>query len=209
MRVRVGDVMERAVVTVTPDTPLRRVAEILQEHGISGVPVVEGEVPVGVVSETDLVRKESAVDVEHTHDRHPDAGALRRAHGRTAGDLMSTELVVAEPWQSVWSAAYEMVDAKVNRLLVVHEGRLVGIVTRANLVSAFARGDQEVENEIRTDVLPSLGLGPYGLLFTVRAGVVRLEPSPHEEELVDLMCAACARVPGVVDVEVRRELVPA
>jgi CBS domain-containing protein len=207
VKVRVGDVMQHEVVTVAPETPLKEVAEVFREHGIAGVPVVVEGVPVGVVSETDIVRKESAVDAEHAHDRHPEAGVVRRAHGRSARDVMSTELVVVEPWHSIWSAAYEMVQAKVNRLLVVHEGRLVGIVTRSDLVGAFVREDGDVEAEIREDVLPSLGLGPHELALTVRAGVVRIEPEEHQEEVAALACDAFVRVPGVVDVELRRHAV--
>ena len=207
MKIRVGDVMQREVLTVTPETPLKEVAELFREHDISGVPVVADGVPVGVISETDIVRKESTIDVEHTHDKHPDAGVVRRAHSRTAGDVMSTELVVVEPWHSIWSAAYEMVQARVNRLLVVHEGQLVGLVTRSDLVGAFVREDADVEAEIREDLLPSIGLGPHELAFTVRAGVVRIEPEEHQEEVAALACDAFARVPGVVDVELRRQAV--
>lgn len=209
MKNRVRDVMQQELVTVAPETPLRQVAETLQEHGISGVPVVVDGVAVGVVSETDLVRKESAIDLERSRRRHPSAGVLRRAHGRTAADVMSTELVVAEPWHSIWSAAHEMIRAQVNRLLVLHDGQLVGIVTRADLVRAFARADEDIEAEIHNDVLPWLGLGVYEIPFTVQGGVVRLEPEEHQEDVVAIACDAFARVPGVVDVEVLRQPVPA
>src|SRR5262249_17832378 len=146
---RVEDVMTTDVVTAGPETPLKEVAEQLSERGISGLPVVnaEGEV-LGVISEADVPVKEA-----RTAPSRPgllawlidpaDPRAQLKLEARVAGDAMSRPAITIAPYASTAAAAGEMLEQGINRLPVVKNGRLVGIVTRADLVRAFARSDAE------------------------------------------------------------------
>ena len=130
---RVEEVMCRDVVTVSQSTPLKDVARILLERRISGLPVVddEGRV-VGVVSEGDIVSKERGVEQGAVHGYHwlfgPDDGEALKREARTAAEAMTSPAVVVRPQRSVAEAARLMVEQSVNRLPVVSEGNLVGIV---------------------------------------------------------------------------------
>jgi CBS domain-containing protein len=129
---RVSDVMTTEVVTTTRETTLRAAAAQLAAHHISGMPVVgaDGQVVTGVLSASDVLaaqRRGSA--------RGPRAGA------RLVGDVMSAPAVTVSSSASVAGAAGRMFDHDVNRLPVIEHGRLVGIVSRADLVRAFAQAD--------------------------------------------------------------------
>jgi CBS domain-containing protein len=198
---RVEDVMTRDVVSVTSATSLREVARVLAEHGISGVPVLRGDEVVGVVSESDIVAKVGAAEEPGPGVLHPllDRELRARLDARVASAVMATPPVTVEPWMSAAAAAWLMVEDDVNRLPVVENGRLVGIVTRADIVRAFARRDAEIGREIREEVLPSLGLSAEDVRVVVEAGTVQLEgevPAGEEEAVVH----AIMRVVGVVSV---------
>ena len=172
---RVEQIMTTPVITVRRETPLKQVALLLAEHAISGVPVVEGDHVVGVLSESDLVRKESVPEPEHRHllsrhDTHPE----RLVEAATAEDAMSAAAITVEPWMSVWAAAALMAEHDVNRLPVVERDRLVGIVARADLVRAFARSDAEIESEIRDEILPAFALSADDIAVNVEDGEVTL-----------------------------------
>jgi CBS domain-containing protein len=107
------------------------------------------------------------------------------------------------PWRQVSSAAAEMLDAGVNRLPVVDEGRLVGIVTRADLVRAFVRTDAEIEREIREAVLERELLLeiPEAITVSVDEGRVSLAGYVEMRADAELAAALVARVPGVIEVD--------
>lgn len=200
---RVDEIMSRSVVTVSPDTPLKEVAELLSERGISGVPVTEDGSVVGVVSESDIVLKERAADAERP-------GPLTRlgrrrwksvAGAMTARDAMTAPPVTVEPWWSIAGAAWLMAEHDVNRLPVVEHGRLVGVVARADLVRAFARSDADIAREIREEILPSLSLSPNEVTVAVERGVVTLHGELEDQRDLEALPQAVQRVVGVVRVD--------
>jgi CBS domain-containing protein len=205
----VRDVMTTEVVSVGRETPLREVARALTEHRISGVPVVDdGDVVVGVVSETDILFKERGPTAPAgvlSQLLDPFSASERsKIAALTAGEAMSAPAVTIAAWRSVAAAATQMLDADVNRLPVVdYDGVLVGIVSRADLVRAFVRADGEIEREIRRDVLrTSLWLGaPDDVTVEVRDGKVTLGGIVDTRSDSELVSAFAARVPGVVQVE--------
>jgi CBS domain-containing protein len=181
------------------------VAGILTEHRISGLPVldVDGHV-LGVVSEADILEKESG-SIEHRHRiMHPrDAGqrdAKVRAH--TAGTAMTSPAITIGPGETLTEAARTMTEKQVNRLPVVDEsGMLVGIVTRADLVRAFVRPDDEIARELREDVaLRTLWIDPNALEVRVEGGEVVLAGEVESDADAQLLERFARRVPGVVDV---------
>jgi CBS domain-containing protein len=137
--------MTENVFSVTPGTPLTVVANRLLEYGISGMPVVDGGRVVGVVSETDILYKErSAPDRNGLVDwiaHYPDDPPRAKLEARTAGDAMTTPAVTVAPERSVADAVALMLELGIDRLPVVSGGLLAGILTRADIVRAFAAAD--------------------------------------------------------------------
>ena len=141
---KVADVMTSDVVTVQPETPLKVVAQIFIDHRISGVPVVtSGGAVVGVISESDLIFKERGLIPERTGlftrlVRPATREDRSKVNARLAGEAMTSPAVTVPAFFSVAAAAREMIGRGVDRLPVVRNDRLVGIVTRSDLVRAFA-----------------------------------------------------------------------
>ena len=203
---RVEDVMSREVVTVEPRTPIKDVAHLLVERRISGVPVVEADGSVvGVVSEGDILLKErdrggSAPLLAHLLDLElPERG---KHDACDAADAMTAPPVTIRRTRPVHEAAALMLDRCVNRLPVVDEhSRLVGIVTRADLVRAFARTDAEIEREIREDVLGrTMWAAPERFAVEVDGGEVTIEGRVVDQQSADVLTRLLERVPGVVHV---------
>jgi CBS domain-containing protein len=149
MKSLVRDVMTTEVVTVQPWTPFREIVTRLAEHRISAVPVLDAEGNVlGVVTEADLLLKQEHSDLEFNL---PLAWSRRRRLERekaaaiVAGELMTTPAVTVSPTATVTEAARRMHTAGVKRLPVVNDaGRLVGIVSRADLLKVFTRSDEAI-----------------------------------------------------------------
>jgi CBS domain-containing protein len=203
---RVEDIMTTDVRTVTPNTTLKDVALALTELGISGVPVVEAGRLLGVVSEADILMKERG--------RNPGLGGLagllfdetaqigRKLGARTAGEAMSSPAITITPNRPASEAAGLMIDRLVNRLPVVgDDGALLGIITRADLVRAFVRSDDEIAREIREDVvLHTLWIEPAAVNVQVYSGEVVLGGHVESAADADLIEKLTRRVPGVVSV---------
>ena len=205
---KVEDVMTAPVVTVGPKVPLKEVAAILADKGISGVPVVdEGGELVGVVSETDILYKEAAETSRagrFSSLLHPHAEADPKQAARTAGEAMTSPALTIEASLPLSEAARLMINEGVNRLPVLAGGNLVGIVTRADLVRAFVRPDREIEHEIREDAaLRSHGIDPNALSVVVEGGIVRIGGLVDAEADAELVVQLVGRIPGVVSVDSR------
>ena len=208
---QVRDVMTTDVRSVRPETSLKDVAVLLVKTGISGVPVRDeaGRV-LGVVSEQDILLKEQGPP-----DR-PD-GALRRvfrrvdeaevakAAARTASEAMTAPPVTIAPERAVAAAARLLVEHGIKRLPVVdRDGRLVGIVTRTDLVRVFTRSDPEIEREIQDEVLErALWAQPGDVQVTVKSGEVLLVGEVEHARDAEVLPRLVARVPGVVSVDCR------
>ncbi len=112
--------------------------------------------------------------------------------------------ITIAPYRSVPDAARVMCERRVNRLPVVKDERLVGIVTRADLVRAFVRTDEAIEQELREDILErTLWLAPGTVDVEVERGVVELSGRLHKRSDVELLDRLAARIPGVLSVESR------
>jgi CBS domain-containing protein len=206
---RVVDAMTRDAITVSPETPLKEAAELLARHQVSGLPVVDEAKVVGVLSEADIVARSTGSRESRSlireflsgRKRQPDVEATR------AGEAMTSPAITIAPQRPVAEAARVMVERKVNRLPVVDDSGLAGILTRADLVRAYVRPDEELEREIREDVAGrALAIDPNGLDIAVEQGVVTFAGDverPVDAELLERFTEA---VPGVVSV--RSELRP-
>ncbi len=208
---KVADVMTRGVVSVRPETPLKDVALLMIERGISGVPVVDdaGAV-IGVVSEADFVIKERGVGaVRHRllagifgKSKRTQA-ELAKIEATTAGEAMTRPPITIDAADTLQLAAGLMADRKVNRLPVIRDGLLVGIVTRADVVRAFVRTDADLERLVREEVLAKTAFALEPDTFDVAAsgGVVRLAGRVDRRSLADTIVEVTRGLGGIVGVE--------
>ena len=212
---KVRDVMTTDVVTVTPTTPLREVARLLSERRVSGAPVVDEQGScIGVISEGDLLFKEIGqpeprTPLEWVFGSRDTAEAIRRRGARTAGEAMSAPPITIEPDMPLRVAAERMVNDGVNRLPVVENGRLVGIVTRADLVRAYLRLDREIEHTVREDILRNtMWLDPDAFEVESKEGVVRIAGTVDRRSTARIITKLVGLVDGVASVrsELRWEL---
>jgi len=207
MKSTVEDVMTTHVIAVRPGASFKEMAAMLREQHISAFPVVDedGKV-IGVVSEADMLIKE-ALDGGHGGMPGGISGMLRhREQGKaaavTAGDLMTHPAVTVEPGESVEHAARLMYARRVKRLPVTDaQGRLVGIISRADVLAVYDRPDEEIRKEITDDViLDGLLTDPARLTVTVKDGVVTLEGTPETNAIGRDIAAQVRHVQGVVAV---------
>jgi CBS domain-containing protein len=212
MKSTVKDIMTTQVIAVRTSTPFKEMAVRLRKDRVSAFPVVddEGKV-VGIVSETDMLPKETP-DRRNNLVQTPGVGSQilylrdeKKADAYTAADLMTGPAVTVGPDDSVDHAARLMYLRRVKRLPVVDaDGTLVGIISRADVLSVFDRPDEEIRQEIIDDLALVDPQGdPSWLTVTVKDGVVTLEGTPVSAAAgrAIVMCARLAQ--GVVTVRDR------
>jgi CBS domain-containing protein len=207
---RVSDVMTTSVVTVDRITPYQEIDRLLAENRISGVPVLKmGREVVGVVSEADLL---AAEDETSRRARMATSAGRRRLFRKqrhvslTAGTLMTAPAITVRPDATIPAAARLMNTHHIRRLPVVdEEGKLVGIVSRRDLLSVFLRPDADIIHDVRQvlDEIPFTD--PKAVIVQVRHGVVILTgavaPEPDGgHDLVPIALEMTWDIDGVVDV---------
>ncbi|RVU22746.1 CBS domain-containing protein [Streptomyces antnestii] len=200
----VFEVMTHNVITATPATPFKEIARLFADHDVTAVPVVdEDRRPLGVVSEADLLR--ATADLPDLEGRgagvRPPAQEERGPTGaETAAGLMSTPALVARPNWNIVETARTMHREGVKRLPVIDEsGRLVGIVSRSDLLRPFLRGDSAIRDEIEHDVLAGiLRYTPDMVHVTVEDGVVTLRGRVDGRADIPVLVRLCRSVDGVV-----------
>ena len=217
----VGDVMTTSVVTVDRITPYKEIARLLAGHRISGLPVLKmGREVVGVVTEADLLAAEASTA------RRLHASVTRSWWRRsqqhpalTAGELMTSPAITVGPHVTIPAAARLMNTHHIRRLPVVDDkGRLLGLVSRRDLLSVLLRPDGDIEANIRQVLDEILAAEPGDADVTVRNGIVTLtgtldpQTGPHGD-LIPLAIRLMWGVDGVVDIDDRlgepRAAVPA
>ncbi len=209
---RVRDVMTTSVITVDRITPYKEIARLLTEHRISGLPVLMmGRHVAGVVTEGDLIAVEDkparqARAAAASGQRHWVLARRPSPVALVAGDLMTSPPVTIHPDATIPGAARVMNANHVRRLPVVDEdGKLIGIVSRRDLLSVFLRPDSEIEEDARAVLEEILLAEPGSTKVLVRNGVVTLSGTlgPAEGQHGDLVPVAVRLlwdVDGVVDV---------
>lgn len=200
----VRELMTRDVTTVGADTPYKAIVDLLGTRKISAVPVVDADRRVaGVVSEADLLAKvefEGAADPAPFFDRNRKARA--KAGGTTAGDVMTSPAVTIAPDESVTAAARLMDRKRVKRLPVVDgDGRLVGIVSRRDVLRVFVQTDEAIRAEVVDDVLRRiLWIEPPLVAVNVEDGIVTLTGELEQRSVVEIAVRLTTAVDGVVGV---------
>jgi CBS domain-containing protein len=203
----VRDVMTREVVSVREFTSYKQLVEILLEHGVSAVPVVDDGLHVqGVVSEADLIEKEARDARDESEQRHPVSRAARTARSKaraaTAGTLMTGPAITIRPDAPLSVAALRMSRHNIKRLPVVDAfGLLLGIVSRSDLLKPYLRRDADIRDEVLARVLAGeMCVDPHSISVDVREGVVTLAGRMESEPVARETAAMVRAVDGVVDV---------
>lgn len=202
---RVGDVMTTSVVSAGRATPYKEIVRLLAEHRVSGLPVLKADREVaGVVTEADLLARQAEAA------RRLRARGLwarrRRRPPLTAGHLMTAPAITTGPQATVPAAARLMDSRHVRLLPVVDErNRLLGMVSRRDLISVFLRPDEDIAADIRRVLHEILLAGPGEATVSVHDGVVTLTGrlDPHAGAHGDLIPVAVRvmwDVDGVVDI---------
>lgn len=200
-RPTVETVMTSDVLTAPSDASFKEVITTLANNGISGVPVVDAERRViGVVTEADLLRR--AAVGQGARPGRDQRLMLERSEAHTAGEAMSSPAVTTTAGTTVTEAARSICHHGFKRLPVVDpDGRLVGIVSRADLLSVFLRTDAQIHSEVTHEiVIQSLWLDPAEVEVNVRDGVVTLRGRVPLASLIPIAERLTASVYGVIQV---------
>ncbi len=203
---RVLDLMATDPIQVRPETTLRDAARLMVEARISGLPVTdEAGSLLGLVTEADFLRKE--VD----RGEIMDTGLLgilfnnrdSLAEAETVGEVMATDLYTISPDATLVEAARAMTTHAVKRLPVVdREEKLLGVIARSDIVAAFTRPDELIEDELKEDVMRRLlFLDPSLVDMEVKGGVVRIDGELPTRSDVRLLEAMVQRTDGVIRAE--------
>lgn len=215
---KVSDIMARNVLTVPPEASVREVASLMLERRISGIPVVDAEGRVlGVVSEGDLIRRpEIDTDQESRGwlsifvSEEERARDFVKSHGRRAREVMTQPAVCVAPDTPLDEAVRIMERHRIKRLPVVEHGKLVGLMTRADVVRALlerrpglsaAHSDGELRERIEA-VLRSEGWAASAYIAVeVEGGVVRLWGTVESVAQREAILLAVGAVDGVKEVQ--------
>lgn len=188
MPTRVQDVMTIEVVVAHPTTRVKQVADLLAGHGLSALPVIDGQGRVlGVVSETDLFGD----------SQRPAGGPV----ATTAGEVMTSPAVTVSPHATLTEAARRMQADGLKRLPVVAgSGRLIGIVSRADLLRPLVRPDEHISRDVE-ELLERKLLVAAGVEVEVRDGIVTLTGQLKRRSLISILVGLADGIEGVVRVK--------
>ena len=206
----VGDVMTRGVVSAYPGAAAKEIARALSRNRIHAVPVLdEDRHVVGVVSTSDLLAKvaEEARTVPRGHRLAAHGEARRKQSAATAAELMTAPAITTTPDTPIMTAALLAARARVRSLPVVSDadGRLVGMVSREDLIRLFLRDDEDIRAEVLQHVVRADEVPEHGnVLVEVHDGVVTLRGSVETALQANRLRTDTAAVAGVV--AVRNEL---
>jgi CBS domain-containing protein/nitrate reductase NapAB chaperone NapD len=212
MNTAVKDVMTSRVIWMEQDTPFAAIAAAFEQFRVSAFPVLDqvGQV-IGVVSEADLLAKLALAGEEHMpgmiggilHHQQ-----LEKARATTASDLMTAPPIMISPHDTVEDAARLMYLRRVKHLPVVDaDNHLVGIISRADILSVFTRADQDIREEVMADV--KLSTSPADEIdVSVRDGVVTLIGHAETSEVAGQLTRRVRHIEGVVAVRDRLDYPP-
>jgi CBS domain-containing protein len=202
----VADVMTTRVHVASPPTPFKLLVRMIEENKISAIPIVDHSgVPIGVVSESDLLLKERRRELE----TQPDLLHLRRrrkerakSEGLLASDLMTSPPVTVSIDTGLTQAARLMHERNIRRLIVVDQrGKIAGLVSRSDLLQVFLRTDEDLRDEILTKVIPAVLIDPSDSLdVTVSSNVITMSGEVDRKSDAEILARLARDVDGVVEV---------
>jgi CBS domain-containing protein len=197
--------MTQHVHVAGPQTEFKLLVRLIEENHVSAIPIVDDHgVPIGIVSETDLLLKERRTELNSTHDlvqtrRRRELRA--KAEGVLACDVMTSPPITIPATIGLAQAARIMQERNIRRLVVVDErGKIAGIVTRSDLLQVFLRSDEELHQEITGMLIPALMLETPTMKVDVRWNVVTLTGVLDRKSDVEILTRMVAELDGVVAV---------
>jgi CBS-domain-containing membrane protein len=214
-----ADIMTPDVIAVQPDTPLDEVVALMLDNGISGVPVMDGESLVGIVTEGDLLRRvELGTEPHRSHWKEalaaaaPLAAEYARTHGRRVSEVMTADVVTVNDDTPLAEIVRLLEARRIKRVPVLRDGRVAGIVSRANLLRVLAsrlapsRLRVPDDDRIRDVLLHELRQYKWGTFVAqldvhVANGVVTLRGLVNSGQQRTAVRVAAENVPGVLRVE--------
>ena len=200
---KVRELMTVPPVSVTTDTPVRRIVELMAEHRVSGLPVVvaDGTV-VGVVSEGDLVVRADALGHHRWTSVHQGRfAAVKPRDALVAGEVMTSPAYTIDENDELRLAARLLSRQRIKRLPVTREGKLCGVISRSDVMRVFLRPDSDIRSEIENDILKNKVLDTaHDVHVDVHDGVVTLRGTVVRRTTADVIRFHVARVDGVTDV---------
>lgn len=194
---RARDIMSTPVVTVSRETPAKRAAQLLAEHGFTALPVVDDERLVGMVTEADLILHRFPPDPRYLDDARPVAA-------ETVGEAMTTPARGMGPGSDLAEVARALLDSSIRAMPIVDDSRVVGIVTRGDIVQTFARDDSQIAADVRHHL--SIYGGPDRWRVEVQDGVVRIVDAFDNETDRHVATVLAEAVPGVVNAHATSEV---
>jgi CBS domain-containing protein len=222
---RARDLMTADVVTVPPETPVIAMARLLADRGISAVPVVDAQGQVrGVVTEADLIRRLAGEEDKPAGwftalfgNQERDAERYARTHGVNAKDIMTSDIVAVDPDTLASHVAHLMEEKGIRRVLVTQDGRLKGIVSRADLLRALVTPVQEEgelsDERIRRAVMAAMKKEPWADTFytmvDVQGGVVEFHGFSRSAAVQRGLRVLAENIPGVKGVKDSTQPMPA
>jgi CBS domain-containing protein len=201
----VADVMTTMVHIAGPQTPFKLLVRLIEENRVSAIPIVDQlGMPIGIVSEADLLLKERRSELEH----HRLAHANKRREERTkaeavvASELMTSPPITVPVTTTLPEAARLMQERNVRRLVVVDGGgRIAGIVSRSDLLQVFLRTDEDLRREVREVLIPAVLLeATNGVHVDVRWNVVTLSGEVDRLSDARILARMTGDIDGVVSV---------
>ncbi len=190
---QVVDLMTTDVIKVAPDTPIKQAAQLMFRHRVSGLPVVDDAGRVaGIITEADFLRLEVARG--EAADPEP---------VETVGEVMTSGVVTVQPDEGLAEAAKVMVIQDIKRLPVIDDDeRLVGIISRLDIVAVFTRPDEIIEDEIKEDLIRRvLFVDPDDIEVSVKGGVVTFSGEIGTRNEASLLEELARRLDGVMRVD--------
>lgn len=200
MSSRVFDVMTREVMVARPETTFRELVHVIEDHHVHALPVVDDQRRVlGIVAESDLLKDE--LTGGHVRARLERRGRMRPA-GVVAGEIMTSPAVTIDQSQTLSYAARVLHQRHIGRLPVVeHDARLIGIVTRSDLLTVFLGSDEDLLAAIQEAIA---AVDDSSTIWAnVDDGVVVLQGSAELLSHVGVVAEHVRRVPGIVHLDVR------
>lgn len=202
----VAEVMTYNVVAVRQEAEFKEIVAVMHRRRVSAFPVIDDrDRVIGVVSEADMLPREAYPAWPPASGREHRRRVPAKATALTAGELMTSPAMTIGPQATVTEAARVMYSHKVKRLPVTDEdGRLVGIVSRVDLLGVYDRPDAQIRAEITERVLAGdFVLDPREFAVTVSNGVVTISGKLDQQDLAIRMLRGIWDVAGVVDVRDR------
>ncbi|KAA0011109.1 CBS domain-containing protein [Billgrantia pellis] len=221
-----ADVMTPKVITVSPDTEIQEIARLLLEHNISAVPVVDDAQSVlGIVSEGDLMRRAESDEGQRKSwwlrifAGGSSASDYVKTHARRAREIMTPDPITIEEDEPLHRVARLLEQQHIKRVPVVRDGKLVGIVSRANLLRGFSAtapdtatpvsvDDREIRDAILQEVDENTGVWVDRINVIVTDGAVQLWGLVESQDEKMAVQVAAENTPGVKSVENNLGMMP-